>query len=325
MKAGQAHPAAMGLREWALLLALSVLWGGSFFLGKIALAELPPLTLVLGRTGFAAAALWPVVLAAGHGMPRKIGVWRAFFVMGLLNNLIPFGLIFWGQTRIASGLASILNATTPLFTIVVAHLLTRDERMTGNKLGGVLLGVAGVAVMVGPDALLGGGFGADVAGQVAVLGAALSYGFASVYGRRFRTMDLPPLVTAAGQITATTAMVVPLALLVDRPWSFAAPPHAATWGAVLGLALLCTALGYVLYFRILAVAGATSIALVTFLIPASAILLGATILGERLAVRHFAGLALIGLGLAAIDGRLPAALRRSRRRSEPPPVVPPAG
>ncbi|HEY0524663.1 MAG TPA: DMT family transporter [Stellaceae bacterium] len=325
MKAGQVHPAAMGLREWALLLTLSVLWGGSFFLGKVALAELPPLTLVLGRTGFAAAALWPVVLAAGHGVPRKIGVWRAFFVMGLLNNLIPFGLIFWGQTRIASGLASILNATTPLFTIVVAHLLTRDERMTGDKLGGVLLGFAGVAVMVGPDALFGG-FGAGVAGQAAVLGAALSYGFASVYGRRFRAMGLPPLVTAAGQITATTAMVVPLALLVDRPWSFAAPPQAATWGAVLGLALLCTALGYALYFRILAVAGATNIALVTFLIPASAILLGATILGERLAVRHFAGLALIGLGLAAIDGRLPAALRRrSRRRSEPPPVVPPAG
>jgi drug/metabolite transporter (DMT)-like permease len=314
----------MGVTEWALLLALSVLWGGSFFFGKVALAELPPLTLVLGRTGFAAVALWPILLAAGHGVPREGRIWRAFFAMGVLNNLVPFGLIFWGQTRIASGLASILNATTPLFTIIVAHLLTRDERMTGNKLGGVLLGFVGVAVMVGPDALLGG-FGVGVAGQVAVLGAALSYGFAGVYGRRFRAMGLPPLVTAAGQITATTAMVVPLVLLVDRPWSFAAPPQAMTWGAVLGLALLCTALGYALYFRILAAAGATNIALVTFLIPASAILLGAMLLGERLAIRHFGGLALIGLGLAAIDGRLPAAALRRCRRNEPSAAVPPPG
>jgi drug/metabolite transporter (DMT)-like permease len=239
-------------------------------------------------------------------MPKERRVWAAFFGMGLLNNLIPFCLIVWGQTRIASGLASILNATTPLFAVIVAHLLTPDEKMTGNRLVGVLVGFLGVAVMTGPAAL--SGLGSDIWGQLAVLGAALSYSFAGIFGRRFRAMGVQSLTTAAGQVTASTLMLVPMALLVDRPWALAMPGP-ATWAAMAGIALLSTALAYVLFFRILSTAGATNLMLVTFLIPVSAILLGSLALGERLEAKHVLGMALIAAGLAAIDGRLLSAFR----------------
>jgi drug/metabolite transporter (DMT)-like permease len=289
---------AMGPVEWTLLILLSTLWGGSFFFGKMALAEIPPLTLVFGRVSLAAVALHVVVVASGKRMPRAPGPWTAFLMMGALNNLIPFSLIFWSQTHIASGLASILNSTTPLFTVVLAHLLTRDERMTSNRLAGVLLGLAGVAVMIGPDALAG--LGAHVLAQIAVLGAACSYACAGIFGRRFQ--GIPPLVTAAGQVTGTAIMMLPIMLAVDRPWILPLP-SSRTWIALAGLALLCTALAYVIYFRILATAGATNLLLVTFLIPVSALLLGTLILGEQLDAKHFGGMGLIALGLAAIDGR----------------------
>jgi len=292
---------AMTPAEWGLLLALSVLWGGSFFFNGVALRAFPPLTLVLLRVGLAAVILSGVMRAMGLAMPRDRGVWLAFLGMGLLNNIVPFGLIVWGQTHIASGLASILNATTPLFGVIVAHLLTTDEKMTGPKLAGVVLGLAGVIAMIGPDALAG--IGLDVAAQGACLAAALSYAFAGVFGRRFRRMGVAPLATATGQVTASTVMLLPLIALVDRPWTLAAPGADAI-AAILGLAALSTALAYVLYFRILATAGATNLLLVTFLLPVSAILLGALVLGERLDPRHFAGMALIGAGLAAIDGRV---------------------
>jgi drug/metabolite transporter (DMT)-like permease len=298
----------MGPLEWGLLIALSVLWGGSFFFAEVALAELRPFTVVLCRVGFAALVLLIVVYATGQRMPRRGGLWSAFFVMGALNNLIPFTLIVWGQTQIASSLASILNAATPLFTVVLAHLLTHDEKLTPNRLAGVLLGMAGVAVLIGPEVLQG--LGLHLAAQLAVLGAALSYGFAGIFGRRFR--GEPPLVVATGQVTATTVMILPAALFADRLWAVPLP-GAATWGAIAGLAVLSTALAYVIFFRILAAAGATNLVLVTLLIPVSAILLGTAILGERLAAGHFAGMALIGLGLAAIDGRPLKALRRRRR------------
>jgi drug/metabolite transporter (DMT)-like permease len=234
-------------------------------------------------------------------MPRASGVWAAFFVMGLLNNVAPFSLVVWGQSHIASGLAAILNATTPLWTVVVAHFLTADEKMTGKRIAGVIFGIAGVAVMIGPTALEG--LGANLMAELAVLLAALSYAFAGVYGRRFARMGIDPVLTAAGQTTASTLILTPIALWVDRPWTLAAPGP-ATWGAVVGIAVLSTAVGYVLYFRLLASAGATNLLLVTFLIPVSAILLGAFVLGERLDPRHYFGMGLIGLGLAAIDGRL---------------------
>jgi len=294
----------MGATEWALLVVLSLLWGGSFFFVAVALEHLGPLSVVLGRVGIAAVVLTAWVHVRGGRMPREPGVWGAFLVMGALNNVLPFTLIAWGQTHIDSGLAAILNATTPLFTVVLAHLLTTDEPMTTNRVAGVTLGFVGVAVLVGPG--LVHSLDLRELGGLAVLGAACSYGLAGIYGRRFK--GLPPAVAAAGMLTAATAVMVPLAALFGEP--FAAWPGASTIGAVLGLALLGTALGYLIYFRILATAGATNLLLVTFLIPISAILLGATLLGERLAPEHFAGMALIGLGLAAIDGRPLTWLRR---------------
>jgi drug/metabolite transporter (DMT)-like permease len=306
-----AEPAArrMGATEWFLLLALSVLWGRAFFFGKVAVGELPPLTVVLGRVSLGAVALIAVVHVLGGRMPRDLGVWRAFLVMGTINNVIPFSLIFWGQTQIASGLASILNATTPLFAVVFAHVLTRDERLTSMRFAGVAIGIGGVAAMIGPQAL--DGLGTGVLAQAACLAASAVYALAGIYGRRFRAMGVPPLATAAGQVTCSTALMLPVVLIVDRPWTLAMPGPAA-WGALAGLALVCTALAYVIFFRILATAGATNLTLVTFLIPVSAILLGTLLLGERLEPRHFAGMGLIALGLAAIDGRLPAALRGRR-------------
>jgi drug/metabolite transporter (DMT)-like permease len=288
----------MGAIEWLLLITLSVLWGGTFLFAEIALVEVRPFTLVLGRVGFAALILIALVYATGRRMPREASAWRPFLVMGALNNLMPFSLIFWGQTEITGGLASILNATTPLFTVVLAHFLTRDERITPSRLASLMLGIGGVAVMIGPEALHG--LSLHLLAQIAVLGAALSYACAGIYGRRFKGQS--PLVTAAGQVSATTVMMLPVALALDQPWAGHAP-GLSTWAAILGLALVSTALAYILYFRILATAGATNLLLVTFLIPVSAILLGAAILGERLDFEQVIGMILVGLGLAAIDGR----------------------
>jgi drug/metabolite transporter (DMT)-like permease len=286
--------------EWAMLGTLSVLWGGSFFFVGVAVGELPPLTIVLARVGIASLALWCLLAVTRTRIPRGATVWAASFGMGLLNNAIPFALIVWGQQHIASGLAAILNATTPLFTVLVAHALTEDEKLTAGRAAGVLLGFAGVVVMLGPE--LPGGFGTALAAQLACLGAALSYALAGVFGRRFHRMGIPPLATAAGQVTATSAMLLPAALLLDAPWTLA-PPAPGTWAALAGLGVLSTGLAYLLYFRILAVTGATNLLLVTLLIPVSAVLLGVLFLGERFVPGHAAGMALIGLGLGAIDGR----------------------
>jgi len=285
----------MSWRAWIWLLSLSVLWGGSFFFAKVALAALAPFTVVFCRVALAALALNAV------NPLRRDAPWRAFFAMGALNNVVPFALIFWGQTHIASGLASILNATTPLFTVVVAHVLTDDEKMTGAKVAALLTGIAGVTVLIGPAALAQST--GDLWGELACLGAALSYAFAGIYGRRFRAMGLTPLDAAAGQVTASSVLILPIMLAVDQPWTLPLPPP-ETWAALAGLALLSTALAYVLYFRILAAAGATNLLLVTFLIPVTSIALGSLFLHERLEPRHFAGMALIGLGLSVIDGRL---------------------
>ncbi len=284
--------------DWVLLIALSVIWGGSFFFAKVAVAEVPPLTIVLSRVAIAAATLQVVLQLTGIGMRVDRRCWRDFFVMGLLNNAIPFSLIFWGQKEIGAGLASILNATTPLFTVIVANYFTRDERATPLKLLGVALGIGGVAAMIGLDLL--SGLGAHVASELAVVGAAISYAFAGIFGRRFK--GRPPLQVAAGQLTGSSLLILPLALLVDRPWTMAMPSLGAT-GAILGIAVISTALAYVIFFRILARAGATNLLLVTFLIPVSALALGIAYLGETVTAHHVIGMGLIGLGLAAIDGR----------------------
>ncbi len=298
---------AMGPVAWTLLLTLSLLWGGSFFFVGVAVTELPPLTIVTLRVGLAALMLLAVLRLLGQGLPAAPRVWLAFFGMGLLNNALPFTLIVWGQTQIASGLASILNATTPLFTVLVAGALLADERISAAKAVGVLLGLAGVATMIGLSAL--GALGGAVAAQLACLAGALSYACAGVFGRRFARLGVSPLQTATGQVTASSLLLLPLAAGFEQPWSLAAPSLPVV-AAVLGLALLSTALAYVLYFRILALAGATNLLLVTFLVPASAILLGWLVLDERLALEQFLGLALIAAGLAAIDGRPWRWLRR---------------
>ncbi|AMJ59004.1 DMT family transporter [Bosea sp. PAMC 26642] len=290
---------SMGLREWVLLLTLSLLWGGSFFFGKIAVGEWPPLVVVLSRVGLAALVLYLVLRARGLSMAVGRTMWLAFFGMGLLNNLIPFSLIFWGQTQLQSGVSAILNATTPLFGVIVAHLFATDEKATPLKIAGVLAGIAGVAILMGPDAL--GGLQGALLPQLACLGAALSYGFAGLYGRRFR--GLPPLVTAAGQLTATTIMTLPLVLILTPPSTLPVPSWNAGM-ALVALALLSTALAYVIFFEIMRRAGGSNAMLVTFLIPVSAILMGVGLLGEVLLPRHFAGMGAIFLGLALIDGRL---------------------
>ncbi|WP_245418504.1 DMT family transporter [Cohaesibacter intestini] len=300
---------SMGPREWAMLLMLSLVWGGSFFFVEVAVTQLPTLTIVFTRVLLAAIALWGVILLTGRAVPRSFAVWRAFLMMGLLNNVIPFALIVWGQKTIASGLASILNASTPLFTILVAGLLLTDERMTLRKGFGVVIGFVGVVIMIGGDAL--SGIGQGVWAQLAVLGAALSYAFAGVFGRRFKALGVEPVMTAAGQVSASSVILLPMVWLFDTPQSLSVPSMGVI-GALVALALVSTAFAYILYFGILERAGATNLLLVTFLIPVSAILLGAVVLGERLELLHFVGMGLIGCGLAAIDGRLLALVRRAQ-------------
>ena len=298
----------MGPGEWGMLLGLSLLWGGSFFFIGVAVKELPTFTIMMLRVGGAALTLNLVLRLMGQSMPTDSMVWLAFCGMGLLNNVIPQSLIVWGQTQIPSGLASILNATTPLFGVLVAHFFTSDEKMTVNKLAGVVVGFIGVAIMIGPQALYG--LGGHIWAQFAVLLASVFYAISGVFGRRFKAMGVQPMMTATGQLTASTLMLTPLALAVDHSWTLAMP-SLATWGAIAGLALLSTALAYLIFFRLLASSGATNLLLVTFLIPISAVFLGSLFLHEQLEAKHFIGMACIAAGLAAIDGRLLARLKPS--------------
>lgn len=298
-------PQRMGGREWLLLLLLSLLWGGSFLFAKVAVTEWPPIAVVLARTSIAALLLALAARFSGASLAVGWPLWRAFFVMGLINNLIPFGLIFWGQTAIGAGLAAIVNATTPVFGVLVAHYFGHNERATPSKLAGVFAGMAGVAILIGPEALTG--LGHQLWPELACLGAALSYGFAGLYGRRFS--GLPPLVTATGQLSATSIMALPLLLLLAPPWTLPAPSGAAL-AAMLALATVSTAVAYVIFFEIMRKAGGGNAILVTLLVPVSAVLLGILVLGEVLAPRHLAGLAVILTGLALIDGRVLARLQR---------------
>lgn len=297
----------MTAREWLLILVLSLVWGLAFFLGEVALQALQPFTIVFGRVFLAAVTLYALLPFMGLRMPSSAALWGAFLVMGALNNAIPFSLIVWGQTAITGGLAAIIIATTPIFTVVLAHFYTQDEKLSAGRLAGVLLGLAGVTVLIAPEALksLGAGsLGATVWGQIAVVGAAAMYACAGVFARRFAGQ--PPMVVATGQLTCSSLLILPLALWIDQPWALPLP-GAEIWWALIGLALPGTALAYLIYFRVLATAGATNLLLVTLLVPASAVLLGMAILGEQLGLTDVLGMALIALGLAAIDGRPAAA------------------
>lgn len=293
-------PLTMNGRDWGTLLFLSLLWGGSFFFVGIAVKGLPPFTIVALRVVIASTTLCLVLWARGMPLPFERRTLGLFLTMGLLNNVLPQTLIVWAQTHITSGAASILNATTPLFTVLIAHAFTQDERLTPAKLAGIGIGFGGVAAMMGPDAVAG--LGSDLLAQGAILIATLSYGVAGVYGRRFVRYQLPPLTAAAGALMGASLLLIPLSLVFETPWALP-PATTEVWGAVLGLALLSTALAYALFYRLLGRAGASNLSLVTFLIPVSAILLGAGILGETLESRHLVGMALISCGLAALDGR----------------------
>ncbi len=297
----------MGARDWAMLLLLSFLWGGSFFFISVAVSELPPFTLVTMRVGLAAVTLWLVLLVSGYPIPKSPEVWRAFMMMGLLGNALPFSLIAWGQTHIGAGLASIINATTPIFTILIAGAFLSDEHITPRKMLGVTAGLAGVIVLIGPSALLE--LGTNTMAQLAVIGAAVSYSCATVFGRRFKAMGISPLDTAVGQVTASTIILLPVVWWIDKPLQLA-NPSLQVWLSILALAIFSTAFAYILFFRILSSSGATNVVLVTFLAPVTASLLGWLMLDEQLQAKHFIGMACIGLGLAIIDGRLWAKVRR---------------
>lgn len=296
----------MNRADWLILFALAVIWGGAFFFIHVAVHSLPPLTYVLLRLSIASVGLLAFLKFKGESLGLPRAVWKDMLILSLLNNVVPFILFGWSQQQIASGLASILNATTPIWGVVVAHLFTRDERMTPARLAGVLLGFGGVAMMIAPSL---DNLGGSALPQLACVAASLSYALAAVYARRFRAMGLKPLSVTTGQLITGALIMIPVALIVERPWTLAMPPLSA-WAALTALALLCTAFAYVLYFRLIDRAGATNALLVTLLVPPTAILLGGLFLGEHLAVQDFFGLALIALGLSAIDGRLFSALRR---------------
>lgn len=291
----------MNRRDWTMLILLGTLWGSSFLFVNIAVRELPPLGVAWGRVVVAAATLTVVVALAGRAPPLTRRMLGVILVMGVLNNAIPFTMMAFGQARIAAGVASIINASMPLLTALIAHVALRDEKLTAMKLGGVLIGLFGVMSMVGASALQG--LGAQVTGQLAVLGASLFYAIATVYGRRLSRLGLTANEIAWGQSVAAAAVLAPVALIAAPPttWAGMAP---AGWWSVIALGAVCTGGGYLLYFRLLANAGAVNVSLAIFLVPVSGVLLGALFLGETLAPRHLAGMAAILFGLSLIDGRL---------------------
>lgn len=292
--------------DWGMLIVLSTFWGGSFLFVGIAVSDFPAITIAFLRVIIGTVFLWLVLISMRLRMPTKPKLWASFLVMGALNGAVPFSLIAWGQSHIASGLASILIAVTPLFAVVGAHFATTDERMTGGRLAGVLMGFLGVIVLIGPEAL--GGFGTGLLGQVAIILAAALYASASIYGRRFSKQGIPPLVVATGQVSAANILLLPMVLLIDKPWQLAAP-SALSWAAVGCLGVISTGVAYLIYFRVLAAAGATNLMLVNFLVPVTAIALGILVLNEVLLIQHIAGLLLIATGLALMDGRALAKIK----------------
>ena len=298
----------MNALTWGLLLLLGLIWGGSFFFARIAVHHVPPFTLVLLRLSLAAVALH-VYLAGRLRIYHVLqSHWRQFLLLGLINNAVPHTLIFFGQTQMGAGLASILNATTPIWTVLIGNQLTTDERLTSAKLAGCLAGLLGTAILLAPSVT----DSASVPFWALLLPilAAISYGFAAIYAKRFK--GIAPPVVAAGQLTGSSLIMLPVALTIDQPWTLATPPVAAI-AAILGMALLSTAFAYILYFRIMALAGATNASLVTLLVPPSAMLLGFLFLGERLGFTEIAGMMLIALGLLILDGRTYAWIRHGMR------------
>lgn len=292
-------PNTVSTRVWVMIILLAAIWGGSFLFGRVLMLEWPPFTVVFLRVSIAAIVLWLFLVATGRKLPGNMPLIGAILVMGILNNVIPFSLILIGQREIGSGLASVVNAMTPIWTLIIANTLTTDEKFSANKIAGIALGFTGVAIMIGSDFLEG--LSASAWAQMAVLGATVSYGFAGVFGKRFRGQD--PIVISTGQLTASSLVMLPLMFAIEDPFAITAPDMTMLL-SLAGLAVLCTAFAYVLFFRILDSAGATNVSLVTFLVPVSAILLGAVFLGETLTGTNILGMILILSGLVMIDGKI---------------------
>jgi drug/metabolite transporter (DMT)-like permease len=285
-------------RDWSLLAVLSVLWGGSFFFNGVVLKELPPLTVVLLRVALAAMILLPVLWVYRIRLPQGLSGWKPFFAIALLNNILPFSLIVMGQTYIPSGLASILNATTPLFTVVVM-VAAGDEKLYARRVAGVITGLIGVIILHGQE--LGFQTGEGI-GIPLCLAAAFSYGLSALYARR-KLSDSPPLATATFQLLASSLMMAVIAAVFERPWQLPMP-GATTWLAMFGLSAFSTALAYIVFFQVLRRSGSTNVMLVTLLIPVTAILLGYLVLDESISLREIIGALVIGSALLLIDGRV---------------------
>nr|WP_294848772.1 DMT family transporter [uncultured Sphingomonas sp.] len=310
VEAGAAHPRAvapaMGRTEWIMLGILALVWGSAFVFIKVAVENFNPLTYVWLRLTIAAMALIGIVRLAGHKLTFPSVVWAAVGLLALLNNVVPFLLFGWSQQHIASGLAAILQSTTPIFGVLAAHIATSDEKLTKGKLIGVIVGFVGVATMIGPQ--IAGDGGNHLLAQVACLLASLLYALAGIFARRFKAMGVNPLQLAAAQFLTGAIMLTPIALTFGQ--RFATLPTSWTaWGAVLALAIACSAFAYVLFFRLIERAGATNSLLVTLLVPPVAIIIGSMVFGERLGLNQLFGLLLIGAGLSVIDGRLWKRLR----------------
>jgi len=290
---------SLDIKSATMLGILAAVWGGSFFFAEIALREVPPMTIALHRVFWALPVLALIVIIKGYTIPSSPKILGAYLVMGALNNAIPFSLIFWGQTQIDSGLASILNATTAMFAAVIAGLLLKDEPLTRNKIVGAALGLAGVAFIMGPTALRS--FNPSNLAQLAILGATLSYAFAGVWGKTTLSGQ-PPLMNALGMVAGSSLLMIPIVLLTDGVPSF--DLSKTVWSALLGLSILSTVLAYILYFAILRRAGAANLLLVTLLIPPFAVSLGVVFLGERMGVEAWIGFIVIAVGFAVTDGRL---------------------
>lgn len=290
---------AMPLSVWAALILLGLVWGSSFFFGRVIMLEMPVITANFFRVMPAAVVLWLAIAMLRLPLLSGSGVLVSIIVMGLFNNVIPFSLILFGQKEIGSGLASIINAMTPIWTLLIANAFTEDEKLTRRKIVGVGLGFAGVALLLGSN--IGDGLSASLLAQLSVLGASVSYGVSAVYGKRFRGQ--PVIAVAASQLTASSCMIGLLALLIDQPWNLAVPSAPVIW-SLAGISLLCTAFAYFLFFNILSKAGATNASLVTLLVPPSAILLGWLFLGETLSPVQMLAILVIGAGLLVQDGRI---------------------
>jgi len=290
-------------RDWLLLGLLSILWGGSFVFNGVILRELPPLTVVFLRVALASVFLLPLLWAYGIRLPKGVSGWTPFVAIAFFNNVVPFSLIVTGQTYISSGLASILNATTPLFTVMVMAV-AGEEQLSARRVAGVVAGLIGVAVLRGEVVGFQAGQGIGI---LLCLGATVSYAVSALLARRLLASS-PPLGTATFQMLASTVMMAIVAASVEHPWRLPVP-GITTWLAVIGLASLSTALAYIVFFQILRRSGASNVMLVTLLIPVTAILLGYLVLDESLSARELAGAAVIGSALLLIDGRVFAWLR----------------